>query len=119
MTPLQDALSYGNFEICKILRDNGATSCAPQIASQVCEAAAVGDIQTLMRLDSTGVDLNVGDYDGRTALHLAACEGHLDVVKFLVSRGVRTNITDRWNNTPLSDAKREQHDSIANYLLAQ
>ena len=119
MTPLQDALSYGNYEICKILRDNGATSCAPQIASQVCEAAAIGDRQTLMRLDSTGVDLNVGDYDGRTALHLAASEGHLDVVKFLVSRGVRINVTDRWNNTPLSDAKREKHDSIAHYLLAQ
>ena len=30
------------------------------------------------------VDMGIADYDGRTALHLAAAEGHLDVVKFLV-----------------------------------
>ena len=30
------------------------------------------------------VNLNDGDYDGRTALHLAAAGGHLKVVSFLV-----------------------------------
>ena len=28
--------------------------------------------------------MNLGDYDGRTALHLAAAEGHLRCVKFLL-----------------------------------
>jgi ankyrin repeat protein len=32
-----------------------------------------------------GIDINVGDYDGRTALHLASEEGHLDIVKYLYS----------------------------------
>ena len=32
------------------------------------------------------VNLNDGDYDGRTALHLAAAEGHLKVVRFLVEK---------------------------------
>ena len=31
-----------------------------------------------------GVDMNLGDYDGRTALHLAAAEGHLRCVRFLL-----------------------------------
>ena len=119
MTPLRDALTYRNFEICQILRDNGATITDSQIASEVCEAAAAGDLSTLMRLDSTGVDLNVGDYDGRTALHLAASEGNLDIVKFLISRGVRINPTDRWNGTPLSDAIHWNHNDIVKFLRSQ
>ena len=31
-----------------------------------------------------GQNLNECDYDGRTALHVAAAEGHLDCVRFLV-----------------------------------
>ena len=36
------------------------------------------------RAHQQGVDMNLGDYDGRTALHLAAAEGHLRCVKFLL-----------------------------------
>ena len=32
------------------------------------------------------VNLNDGDYDGRTALHLAAVGGHLKVVRFLIEK---------------------------------
>ena len=30
--------------------------------------------------------MGVSDYDGRTALHLAAAEGHLECVKFLLQK---------------------------------
>ena len=47
------------------------------------------------------VDINAGDYDKRTALHLAAGEGHTDVVQLLCERGANVNIEDRWGGRPL------------------
>lgn len=45
--------------------------------------------------------MNDCDYDKRTALHVAACEGHVDAVRLLVREGADLNITDRYNATPL------------------
>ena len=40
--------------------------------------------------------MSQGDYDNRTALHVAASEGHLESVAFLVEKcRVKTNIKDR------------------------
>lgn len=47
------------------------------------------------------VDINTGDYDKRTALHLAAGEGHADVIQLLCERGANVNVEDRWGGRPL------------------
>ena len=59
-----------------------------------------------------------GDYDGRTALHLACSEGHYPIVEYLIESGYFQNILvkDRWQNTPLDDAIRVQNKSIEKYL---
>ena len=44
-----------------------------------------------------GKDLNDCDYDGRTALHVCAAEGHLECTKFLINvANVKTDCVDRW-----------------------
>ena len=56
------------------------------------------------------------DYDGRTALHLAAAEGHLDCVIFLLSCGVPHDPKDRWGNLPFDEAETFGHEKVADYL---
>ena len=47
---------------------------------------------------------NVGDYDKRTPLHVAACEGHLDMCQLLLEYGADPNAKDIYGNTPISEA---------------
>nr|CAD1828835.1 unnamed protein product [Ananas comosus var. bracteatus] len=46
-----------------------------------------GDMEGIRELLDSGVDVNFRDIDGRTALHVAACQGFADVVELLLKRG--------------------------------
>ena len=74
-------------------------------------AASNGDVRTLERLTSQQRDLQAGDYDIRTPLHLASAEGQTEVVRYLLSIGVQP-IPDRWGGYPISDARDNGHDEI-------
>ena len=39
-----------------------------------------------LRYALAGLNMGQKDYDGRTALHLAAAEGHIDIVIFLLEK---------------------------------
>ena len=56
------------------------------------------------------------DYDGRTALHVAASEGRLALVRYLLNLGAQINVSDRWGGSPLDDAMRHRHDAVQSLL---
>lgn len=69
----------------------------------LCAAAIDDDIALMETFLENGVDPNDGDYDQRTALHLAASEGMMRVAEFLLRKGGNANAVDRWGNSPMVD----------------
>jgi ankyrin repeat protein len=57
-------------------------------------------------------DINKGDYDKRTSLHLASSEGHYDVVEYLIKCGADVNVSDRWGGKPLDDAMQKGNKRV-------
>ncbi len=87
-------------------------------AARMCAAAARGDLGEIRRLVAAGVPADIADYDRRTALHLAASEGHEATAKFLLQHCANPAPKDRWGATPLDDARREGRDAIIALLEA-
>uniref|UniRef100_A0A671WAD8 glutaminase n=1 Tax=Sparus aurata TaxID=8175 RepID=A0A671WAD8_SPAAU len=80
-------------------------------------AAYSGDLSALRRFALSAVNMEQTDYDSRTALHIAAAEGHVDAVIFLTEVcKVNPFMKDRWGNTPVDDAMQFGHAVIVSVL---
>ncbi|KAL0977934.1 hypothetical protein UPYG_G00163480 [Umbra pygmaea] len=80
-------------------------------------ASYSGDVSALRRFALSSMDMELKDYDCRTALHVAAAEGHLDVVTFLTEAcKVNPFVKDRWGNIPLDDAMQFGHSAVVKVL---
>ncbi|XP_012933753.1 glutaminase liver isoform, mitochondrial isoform X3 [Heterocephalus glaber] len=80
-------------------------------------AAYSGDVSALRRFALSAMNMEQKDYDSRTALHVAAAEGHVEVVKFLIEAcKVNPFVKDRWGNIPLDDAVQFNHLEVVKLL---
>ncbi|XP_069019898.1 glutaminase a isoform X1 [Embiotoca jacksoni] len=80
-------------------------------------AAYTGDVSALRRFALSSMDMEQRDYDSRTALHVAAAEGHAEVVRFLLEAcKVNSVPKDRWGNTPMDEAVHFGHHDIVTIL---
>ena len=103
--PLDDALRHRHVGVVQILRKLGARSGAVDYKAQMISHAAAGCIVGVRELlDEGAAEVNCADYDKRTPLHLAASEGHTEVVAHLLEAGADPNAKDRWGNGPVDGA---------------
>ena len=85
-------------------------------------AASEGDVASLESQANAGTNVFEGDYDLRTAMHLAATEGQLNALEFLIKRAKTynqenaINAKDRWGGTPFGDAIANKHEACAAML---
>jgi len=122
-TPFGNALFGGKEAVVEFLQSRGAAGAVKanvqraNNAFNFNEAAANGDLAELRRFVAAGAKVNEGDYDSRRAIHIAASEGKLEVVRFLVDEaGADHSVADRWGYTPLADANRAQQHAVADFL---
>ncbi|XP_026392022.1 integrin-linked protein kinase 1-like [Papaver somniferum] len=75
-----------------------------------------GDLEGIHQLLDSGINVNFRDTDGRTALHIAACQGCNDVVQLLIQKGAQIDPKDRWGSTPLADAIHYKNHEVIKLL---
>lgn len=70
-------------------------------------------------IEQDNYDVNDQDNAGNTALHEAALNGHLDLVKLLTNNGANVNVQsyEMFKDTPLIDASANGHLDVVMYLL--
>ena len=116
---LYEAARNGYDDTMRVLLEHGAKLCMTEgkAASVLCQAVFDGDILQLGRLLKAQIQVNAGDYDGRTAAHIAAAEGNVAALRLLVEYGADLTLKDRWHNSVIDEAKREgDKNKIMDYL---
>jgi Amt family ammonium transporter len=120
-TPMQDAMENGHEDIVQFLKARGGTVVdASRYTGMLCDAAYDGNVQAVSSLISQKrVDVNAQDYDGRTALHIAVCEGNDTVAAVLLGNGANKDIKDRWGKTAQDNADAGQNAALKGVLQAR
>ena len=65
------------------------------------EAARNGRIEVIKQLLADGLDIEMPDKEGLTAMYRAANNDQRETVLFLLENGADPNTRDKWGNTPL------------------
>ncbi|KAL2295760.1 hypothetical protein Nmel_017281, partial [Mimus melanotis] len=122
-TPLLLAVQRRLPDICGLLLQHGAHANAADEDgwTPLHFAAQHGDDRTVrLLLDHqarVNADSNMQEVDGKTALHVAACFGHVGLVKLLASQGAELERKQKNLRTPLHVAVERGKFRVVQYLL--
>ncbi len=99
-----------------VYREPLAIVLAVKATAHCCLACREGRTEALKALLEAGADVNIGDNDGDTALHLAAEMGHAAVVEALLAAGSPQGVQNVQGQTALALAQANSHGAVVELL---
>lgn len=96
VSPLLEAVRGGHDNCISALMDKGAQLHLQDEGAYLCKTVKSGNSELLRRLLVARVPVSAADYDNRTALHLAAAEGFVEMAKMLIKAGADIFAQDRY-----------------------
>lgn len=106
VSPLYHAITKGHADIANLLYYKGASVHAPKekLAKLLCICGFKGDILRVSLLQQCEANLEECDYDLRNVGHLAAAEGHWDLLTYLATKtNFNFEFKDRWGKTTFDE----------------
>lgn len=79
-------------------------------------AAQIGNLKGMIVLAKAGIPLNVRDKEGRTLMHHAAENGHVEILNQLIQAKQNIRAKDNRNRTPLEYAERAEQQECVEIL---
>ncbi|XP_042519015.1 potassium channel AKT1-like isoform X2 [Macadamia integrifolia] len=110
--PLWEAVLEKHESIIKLLVDNGANIYSGDVGLFACIAAEQNELNLLKDIVRYRGDVKLPKSNGTTALHVAVCEGNVEIVKFLLDHGAHIDRPDAQGWTPRALADQQGHEEI-------
>ncbi|XP_009393618.2 potassium channel AKT1 [Musa acuminata AAA Group] len=117
--PLWQAMVGKHEDVVKLLIKNGAALSSGDMGSFACTAAEQNSLELLKDIIRYGGDVTVPKKDKTTALHVAVCEGNVQLVEFLLERGANIDTPDCNGWTPRKLADQQGHEEIKRLFEAK
>ena len=120
-TPLHRAIEYGCVSVAKYLISQPnclfETLTKDSITPLHDAASELGDLSLVQCLVERGVDVNISNCNGATALHCSCRWGHLSIVEYLTSLPQINYTKDSWDRTSIHFAAEFGQAHIVKYLI--
>ena len=112
---MKSILKIGHFTFIAIF----ILACATQPPHPLHIAASEGDLHKIKTLSFQAEDIRqISNPNGYSALHIAARQGHVDIVEYLLAQGIEVDLQDRRGHTALHLAVWGQHEDIVDLLIS-
>ncbi|KAL6585815.1 RAC-alpha serine/threonine-protein kinase [Orobanche minor] len=110
--PLWEAMLNMHKPVVKLLSDNGAKLTTGDVGLFSYTAAELNKLELLEEIVRHGGGVTQPKNNGSTPLHVAVCEGNIEIVKFLLNQGANIDKCDENGWTARDLAEQQGHEDI-------